>query len=280
MKKAISYALFGYGKPQQTNCFSHDSYLRGLLINIRLNRLLYPQWVNVIHLDQSTYNAFKDLFDNLPDSEIVICPDAPLCLAMLWRVKPFFETTKYSHVICRDLDSPATYREAQCVQEWINEKTTMHAITDSISHNIPLMGGMIGARPDYFTMRVCQSWDDMLKLDSSFNFAVKGSDQHFLTRVIYPKMAIPGEDSITQHYIEGYGNTFLQHYHNQVPNIELPINDSLKDSNNICGHIGSAGAYTSAIEKFLSDRKELFLDIHEIEKPFADTFYWVNKHLF
>lgn len=284
MKRAISYALFGYNKPQKANCFTPDSYLRGMMINIRMNRLLYPDWVNVIHVDKSTYEPFKDLFDNIPNTEVVICDDAPLCLAMLWRMKPIFEQEnghwKYSHVICRDLDSPATFREVQAVWQWIQDNTAVHAICDSVSHNIPMMGGMIGARPDYFTMRTAQTWNEMIELNPSFNFERKGSDQDFLTKVIYPRFAQPGNDSITQHYVLGYGNTFLQKYRNHIPNIATGLPEDLEESNNVCGHIGSAGAYTSAIEKFLADRKDKFLDIHEIEKPYSDMFYWATKHLF
>jgi len=32
LKKAISFSLFGYGKPDTPNCFSPVSYLRGLLM--------------------------------------------------------------------------------------------------------------------------------------------------------------------------------------------------------------------------------------------------------
>jgi len=162
--KCISYALFGYNKEQQANCFSFDSYLRGLCINLRMNRLLYPDWEIVLNLDQSTYDGFKDLFDRLPIS-VRIHEPAPLCKAMLWRMKPIFEMEnghwKYSHVLCRDLDSPATYREVQAVNYWMMRDKALHAITDSVSHDIPLMGGMIGVIPKYFT-HSGNTWEAML----------------------------------------------------------------------------------------------------------------------
>lgn len=139
--KAISYSLFGYNKARQENCFDFNSYLRGLMISLRMNRLIMPEWVTVLNTDKSTYEAFKDLFDNC-GIEVLIHEDAPLCKAMLWRLKPVYEMKdgqwKYSHVLCRDLDSPITWREAKCVQYWLNKGTAIHAITDSVSHNIPM----------------------------------------------------------------------------------------------------------------------------------------------
>src|SRR5687768_15698714 len=154
--KCISYSLFGYNQ-QHPSCFSFDSYLRGFMLNLRMNRLIYPDWNIVLHLDEGTYRGHVGLFDSLTKAgicEVVICEPSPLCKAMLWRMKPVFEMHegqwKYSHVLCRDLDSPSTYREAQAVKYWMNKDKAMHAITDSVSHTIPLMGGMIGMIPAYF----------------------------------------------------------------------------------------------------------------------------------
>lgn len=165
MRKCLSYSLFGYGKERADNCFDFHSYLRGLAISIRMNRLIYPDWEVVLNTDRPTYEAFKNLFDKYPII-VHIHEEAPLCKAMLWRMFPVFETEngkwKYSHVLCRDLDSPATYREAQAVQFWMNRDKTMHAITDSISHDVALMGGMIGVIPKYFTQKAGNNWEAMI----------------------------------------------------------------------------------------------------------------------
>lgn len=276
MKKCISYALFGFNKERHANCFDFNSYLRGLTINVRLNRLLYPGWEIVVHMDQSTYDGFPNLFNNI-GIVVKIEPDAPLCLAMLWRLKPAFETElgqwKYSHVICRDLDSPPTYREVQAVTQWIANDKAMHAITDSVSHSIALLGGMIGVRPAYFNERVAPNWNAMIALGSE-NYNAKGTDQNFLNKIIYPKFATPGSDSITQHYVLGMGNTFLQDYHSSIPDIMIGLPDELRESNTICGHIGAAGAYQAAQDKFLLKYWDKFSDILEAEKQFPKIFYW------
>lgn len=277
--KAISYSIFGVGETNP-NCFSFESYLRGLHLNLRLNRLIYPDWITVINCDSKTQPFVWDL-NNLPNVRVMSHKAAPLCAAMLWRLAPVFEMSGghwlYSHVICRDVDSPTTYREAQAVQVWINNDKAMHAIADSVSHTIPLMGGMIGVRPDYFTERMnCNTFHDFMQLGKDYNFSAKGTDQDFLNGIVYQRFAQPGHDSITQHYIKGMPQTFLQDYHNTIDDIPLGIPESLKESNEICGHIGAAGFYEPPMFKFLNKYWHKFGDILEIEKKNTDIFWWAK----
>lgn len=285
--KAISYSLFGYGKDRQQNCFDFFSYTRGLMINIRLNRLLYPGWKNILHTDSETHAAFHILLNNIPDLTVVICEPAPLCLAMLWRMKPIFSTNsdgtwRYTHVICRDLDSPTTHREAQAVQIWIEHDKAMHSITDSVSHNLPLMGGMIGINPRYFTERIAQNWDEMISMcGNQFNWTCKGTDQTFLMSYIYPRFASKGTESITQHYVLGHGDTFLNDYHSAIPDVPVSgVSEEMKESNDTCGHIGAAGNYQGPTFQFLRKHKEKFIDLIELEKNYPLVFNWTQDGTF
>ena len=184
MSKAISYALFDAGN--QPNGFDHNSFIRGFVLNVRLAKLLYPGWEVVLHTD----SAIKQKYPILQDLSIerlirvVVCEPAPLTKAMLWRMKPIFEMVddqnRYEYVICRDADSPLSYKERLCVQEWINSGTAAHAITDSVSHDMPMMGGMIGFVSKYFRERTgYESWDQMVKADHPYE--VKGTDQQLLS---------------------------------------------------------------------------------------------------
>jgi hypothetical protein len=272
--KAISYSLFGFDAERQKDCFDFNSYLRGLTLNIRMARLLYPDWNIVLHVDKNTNDGLKELFDALP-IEVVVCEDAPLTKAMLWRLKPLFNT-KYTHVICRDLDSPLTYREAQAVQIWLNNGTkAAHAITDSVSHCIPLLGGMIGFVSDWFTMYMgVNKWEDLFE-GISYDWSRKGVDQDYLNAKVYPKLATHGSDSIMQHYILGMPRTFLTCYYNYIEDIELPnVCVEMKESNDVCGHIGAAGWYETAMFKFLHKHWSKFGDILEVEKKYNKIFYW------
>ena len=291
--KAVVYSLFGYGKPREANSFDFPSYLRGLMVNVRMNRLLFPDWHIIVETHHDTYEAFKDLFSCV---DVRVNDPAPLCLAMLWRMKPIFETEhgvwKYDHVICRDTDSPPTYREAQAVQYWINRDKAVHAITDSVSHKIPMLGGMIGVRPRYYTERVAQTWQEMIDLGRGIDFKNKGSDQTFLNTHIYPRFAKPGQDSITQHYFNGMPNTFLSDYktctcpptsgHEShcLNNIDLPLHAELRESNSVCGHIGAAGYYSGAMFKFLYKYRDQFQDLLELESAYPKVFYWAQDETF
>ncbi len=162
MTKAISYSLFGFERVTPDNCFAFETYVRGFFVNCRINRVLYPEFVTVLNIDElsfaSPYNKiFTWLEENLKVLIVRKANNVPLCRAMLWRLETSFTFEHpnwvYSHVLCRDTDSISTYREAQAVSQWIAEDRAVHCITDSISHNIPMMGGMIGIRPGYINDR-------------------------------------------------------------------------------------------------------------------------------
>ena len=276
MKGAIVYSLFGYEREQEANCFSFNSYLRGLMINIRINRLLFPDWDIILQTDQATYDGHKSLLERLPIKLEVHQDKVPLTLAMLWRLRPAFDQS-YTHILCRDLDSPPTYRERQAVEYWINKDKAAHAITDSVSHDVPMLGGMIGFRPQYFMDKVgVRMWGDLIR-KQQFDWTNKGSDQTFLTNVVYPCFAQQGIDSITQHYCLGMPNSFLSDYHNKIQDMDLPIPYEYKESNDTCGHIGSAGYYNGQMSRFINKHADNFLDLIEIEKDYADLFSWVKN---
>lgn len=267
----ISYSLFGFNKERNESCFDFNTYLRGLLINIRLNRLLFPDFTIRLHTDTNTFEGFKDLFKSLP-IEIVLCDSAPLTLAMLWRMKPCFDNS-VSVVLCRDLDSPPTYREAQAVKYWMDKDKAAHAITDSVSHDVPMLGGMIGFKANYFKQYTgFESWEAMV--NTGMDWTQKGTDQTFLTQRIYPCFAKHGVDSITQHYVLGMPNSFLSDCHNHIQDVELSL--GYKESNDVCGHIGSAGFYEPPMLRLIKKTWDKFSDLNAIEKKYPNIFYWVN----
>ena len=106
--------------------------------------------------------------------------------------------------------------------------------------------------------------------------------------VVYPKFAEHGRDSITQHYFWGMPNTFLSDCHTcNCPkgqghlsgcryDIAINIPEVLKESNSICGHIGSSGFYEPPMFKFIKQYWHKFGDILEIEKKNPDIFWWAK----
>jgi hypothetical protein len=287
--KIISYSIFGYNKERQAGCDNFNGYLYGLMINLRLARLLFPDWKVRVHLDQNTYNGLQRFWELLqpPHSErlqIVICEETELTKAMLWRMLPAFDD-KVEMFICRDTDAPLTYRDAQAVKEWELSTKQAHAITDSVSHTIPMMGGMIGFKNQYFKDYTgYTNWESMVNQMSGYQ--TKGVDQDFLLKFIYPKFASQSNSSIMQHYFLGMPNTFIDgwrrcdcpqtigHNDNCPLNIKLNLPEEYKETNLICGHIGAAGNYQIPTYNFLRRYKDNFKDIQAAEAILPNIFNW------
>ena len=228
---------------------------------------------------ESPYNDIFKWFENKGLLRVRINPkNTPLCMAMLWRLKPVFEVDtdakpEYSHVICRDIDSVCTVREYEMVKQWIEEDKTIHCITDSVSHTIPMMGGMVGFNPKYFKMRMeVNTFDELLKNKSKYDFSIKGMDQHFMNREIYPKAC----DSATEHFIRGMNwnknEEDGRHYHDAPK--DDSFSDELRTINLVVGHVGAAGYYEAQMMKFLSDVDKYEKEYKELETTFKDVCYW------
>lgn len=278
---AIAYSLFGYNQ-QHENCYEFRSYLRGLHLNMRVAELLYPGWEVQVVTDSPTANSiYGDYLDKLTDTKkigLTIFESKPLCEMMLWRLLPIFQMRgihpKYDRVVCRDTDSLLSYRERQAVEYWSRGPKMAHAITDSVSHNITLMGGMIGFASSAFKERMgVSSFDQLLSISQGIDFNRKGSDQDFLNRYVLPKVA----DSITEHFVLGHPQTFRGDCHNFIHDIDLKeigIPDDLKETNGYGFHIGASGFQTDAVVKFLQVHGKNNDYWNAIEKQYPETFYW------
>lgn len=288
--KVIAYSLFGFNEARKDNCFVFGDYLRGLHVNIRLARVLYPDWKIILYTDTNTFEGLKDILTRLPII-VEVCDGAELTKAMLWRLKPCFNI-EYTHVLCRDLDSPLTYREAQAVKQWVDSPKAAHAITDSVSHNLEMLGGMIGFKVRHFKEYTgLSSWENMVERGGGYS--VKGADQTLINNIIYPCFTKRGKDSIMQHYFLGMRNTYIdgyltcicraddKTYHNEnCPlNIPLDIPDEFKATNDLCGHIGAAGYNSAPMSSFIHKYRGLFADLNEIEIEHKEIYYWTNENI-
>jgi hypothetical protein len=278
---AIAYSLFGYNQ-QHENCYDFRSYLRGLHLNIRIAELLYPGWSICVAIDQSVhYSPYREYFTNLSlDKRLDVYLQAtrPLCEMMLYRLLPMFmiegNKNKYDRVLCRDTDSLLSYRERQAIEYWMRGTKMAHSLTDSISHNIPLMGGMCSFMSGPFRARMgVKSFDELLSLSQGIDFNNKGADQDFLNRYVLPKVA----DSITEHFVLGHPQTFRGDCHNFIHDIDLKeigVPDELKETNGYGFHIGASGMQTDAVVKFLQKHGKDNEYWEGIEKQYPETFYW------
>jgi|GEM_PF-3169538 len=278
----ISESLFGYDE-SYAGCYDFKSYMRYLSLNLRMYKILYPSWRVHLSMDLETYNSpYQEFFDYHVDGGLLDIAHKKrelLCKMMLWRMLPIFSkdgqgVQVYDRVICRDIDSLPTYRERQAVEYWITTGRIAHAITDSVSHNIPLMGGMVGFQAsDLRKVLHAETFEEMLGKATDIDLTHKGSDQVFLNRVILPLVA----NSMTEHYILGLPQSFRGDCFNFIQ--DVPVNDiapALRETNILVNHIGQAGFIMEPVLKFLKlhERKEDNEYFEEIEKRFSDVYYW------
>lgn len=278
---AISYSLFGFNQEYEKS-LAFKSYLRGLHLNIRVAEVLYPGWIVEVAIDDSVrLSPYFPLFVEYNRRENIkysVWPTAELCRMMLYRLHPIFYSLlgklRYDRVLCRDTDSLLSYRERQAVAYWEQGPKMAHAITDSISHSITLMGGMIGFQSGPFRERMgVKSFDELMSLSQGIDYNNKGADQDFLNRYVLPKVA----DSITEHFVLGHPQTFRGDCHNFIHDIDLKeigIGDELKETNGYGFHIGASGFQTDAVVKFLQVHGKDNEYWDELEKQYPEIFYW------
>lgn len=276
--KLISYSIFGIDKVTDDNRFEFHAYLRGLYFNSRMNRLLYPDWTTHIEADAATYDSrFRGYFDMMV-SELGVSlhvneETAPLCKAMLWRLRPLF-TQGVTHLLCRDADAITTYREVQAVQGWLERGRDFHAITDNPQHQLPTMGGMLGFKTAKFAQLFpWKSWDEMIQ-SCAADFSEYGSDQDFLLFVLYPVL----RDFMHGHFLDGsqsdYGVGLAEF---QIPQLTLPgVDPRLWEADLTARHIGGAGFIELEALRFFKRFDAQSAKFTGIEKQFPQVFYWAS----
>ncbi len=275
---AISYSLF---KADDKNCHTFESFMRFLTITLRAHHVLFEGFDFSLNYHLPTkYNVH-----DLPLSARTRDLD-PLCRAMLWRIEDCYNKD-YEYVFCRDLDSLPTYRERQAVEQYIKTCGTAHAINDSISHTIPMLGGMIG----FNTKKLEEAYPShnfyIDLADCNINFVDKGTDQTFINKFIYPKVR---RDTFS-HRMLGMNCNQDNNCTNVIPNIEIPVDAEYHTSDLLVNHIGQGGYhlertfnaeypgggkhYAGALAYWRDAcPKKINSQIEEFEKQFPEIYYW------
>lgn len=291
MNKVIALSVFGYNN-EHKDCHSFAAFLRFLNITLRAYNTLFSDWQIYLAIDKQSYAAFPDYFNYLYDNGIIqhrhILERKELCRNMLWRLNPV-EWADYT--ICRDIDSLPTYRERQAVEQWLQNDTLAHSMNDSISHNIALMGGMIGFKKGAI---------DVSEIDTcGIDYSIKGSDQDYLNKIVYPQV----QHSITEHRVLGLPKTFYNKYsYDTIPDVEIPVDKDehatyffadkqrIFRCNALVNHIGQGGfhleknynailnrTYEGACPFWFENANPLLHEkLWHIEKQMPDIFYWTK----
>ena len=144
----ISFSLYG----------DQIKYSYGLLENIRLIPLFYPDSVTIINIPYN-HPIKPTLLNYSADGYRLIVyenPYLPGSGGMFWRLIPafrtpnpelqwFYQIDSNNCTIIRDADSRVNDRERWCYDQWLRSGKALHVIKDHPAHfNIPILGGAWG----------------------------------------------------------------------------------------------------------------------------------------
>ena len=131
-KKIISTSLYG----------NKDIYNYGLLLNDALNKLILPDWILRVYIDNTTNMNFISKVKN--NNNIEIIKINTLVGTMYHRFFPISDPN-VEIFISRDLDSIISFYEKAMVSEWLNTDKQLHLIHEILpGHRHIIMGGMFG----------------------------------------------------------------------------------------------------------------------------------------
>jgi hypothetical protein len=137
--KVISFCLWGNEK----------RYVVGLIKNIELAKLYYPDWKCFIYIHISAINQDMidqlELFDNI---SVIIKSDENIRNKrfMLWRFEPIVLYPAVEYFMSRDIDTRIQPREVLAVNEWIESGKILHIMRDHPQHYPKILGGMYGIK--------------------------------------------------------------------------------------------------------------------------------------
>jgi hypothetical protein len=171
MKKIVSYSLWG----------NHPMYWTGALRNIEIVEKNLPDFICRFYIDK---NSKPTLIDSIPENDLVekilVDSDKESFYGMFWRFWAA-DDPEVDVILSRDCDSRIGSREIKAINEWLESDKDFHIMRDHPHHNVPILGGMWGARNGILReINISDKINQWTKFDS------KGVDQDFLDQVIYP----------------------------------------------------------------------------------------------
>lgn len=243
-KKVISFSLF---LPNDQKGQDIPEYLiGGLVANIRLAQLYYPEWivrVYVLNLRDDQIETVLALDDKT--LEVVKChDDSPLnqmsnAGKMITRFLVVDDpTVEYSAI--RDLDSRPSIRELLAVNEWISSDMGFHTMRDHDYHIIPIMGCSWGAKRG--TIDMTEAVKRALR-DHPNGSNIPGCcacDQNFLTSYVWNNVKNNAIDHDMQPgRCQQMGSKVCRQYpitsrHNEYIFVGYPFKDGTRDTHFEC----------------------------------------------
>jgi hypothetical protein len=143
MKKIISFSL--YQDTRFVDVPAEDNYYNyGVLCNIELAKIIYPDWVCRIYCGNSVPIEIKEKILSYDNAELILMQENEELNYRMWRFLPIDEND-VSVMLCRDADSRLSYREKILVDIFLDSDFLVHSVRDNLNHN-DLMAGMWGMK--------------------------------------------------------------------------------------------------------------------------------------
>jgi GR25 family glycosyltransferase involved in LPS biosynthesis len=172
-KKVIAFCLWGHEK----------RYTVGLIQNIKLASLYYPDWICYIYIHHlSLTPELKMSLKSFSNIKLIIKTDDVIRSKrfMLWRIEPIMDKN-VDVFISRDIDTRIFPREVLAVRQWLSSDKVIHIMRDHPQHYNKILGGMFGVKTERF-----RKYDWNKYIEAYFQLHGENeNDQHFLEKYIY-----------------------------------------------------------------------------------------------
>lgn len=172
MKKVVSFSVYG----------DAPIYNVGAIRNAELMESVYPEWSMIVYHDDTTPDETITELQKLNVQTIDMSHKN--IFKMFWRYYIIDDKT-VEHSIFRDSDSRISEREANLVQEWIEQDKSLHVIRDHPAHKIcygsykkGMLGGMWGIKNERLDIKISSQLDK-----HDINVYGYGSDQTYIHQI-------------------------------------------------------------------------------------------------
>ena len=180
-KRVVSLAIFGDSRRGSEFWRQMPTFAVNYLLAHHAVFSGYELW---IHHDENLFRANGgDVLFGLARRglvKLVYAGETPLkCVGMLWRLLPAWDPT-VDVLVCRDVDSLPTWRDRQCVEEFVSSGLGCGVIHDNPEHGW-VMGGLVHFRADLLR-GLAPSLDDFISSakKSDEAWSIHGADQDYL----------------------------------------------------------------------------------------------------
>lgn len=213
--KVITYSLYG----------SIQRYTYNAIINCILAKTFFPGWICRFYIDDTVPNEIVQTllgFDNVQifamgpaKCHVINCP-------LYWRMYAAADP-KVDVVICRDVCTWLSKRDALMVDKWLKSDKDFHIIRDHCRHRSPIQGGTWGARNGVLRNIIVLLTKYVLakKCEVSVDGTITSNDQVFLNATFYeslrPRTFVHGAMDPYPIHGEGFAENLGPYIDEEVP---------------------------------------------------------------